>query len=445
MNSLFSHSHINKSAKFLTGIDKYNLINRFNTGLTLDGSYNKISLKRSLQHALVISPSGAGKTTSYVVPNLLRLKNSSAIVLDPSQEIYNLCGTYLSRKFNVKVLNVTDLNISERWNPLEKGIQNPEDIKMISESIITSAYPNSRGSEKFWEDGARSLINVLINGVKNDPKKRNLAYVYQLLNRFNNDQDTINQLLSENLSEENWLEYKGLISQPEKIFGSHVATAKISLSSLSSPVLSELTSKSTIDFSTFRQTPSILFVVVPEHQVKYYSFFLALLYRELFETFMEMPRRGDLPIFMLLDEVGNTLVPGLPGYISTIRKRLVSVSLIIQSTRQLYSLYKDDADVIMENTLNHIYFPGLSLETCQKLSAKIGNKPINQNNYWLPTDKKDFGREPLISAESLRTLKDNRAIYLYGNLPPVMLRLTPWYKSYSLKRRVKKGGRFWVF
>ncbi len=438
MNSLFSHSHINKSSKFLTGIEKMSIMNRFNNGLSLDGSGKKISLARSLQHTLVLAPSGAGKTTSYIIPNVLRLRNSSAIVLDPSQEIFNLCGDYLSSRFDVKVLNVTDLSISEKWNPLEKGIKSPEDIKMISESIITSAYPDSKGSDKFWEDGARSLINILIQGVRNDPQIRNLSYVYQLLNRFNNDQDTINQILSHSLSDENWLEYKGLVSQPEKVFSSQVATAKISLSPLSSPVLAELTSKSTVDFSQFRKVPSILFVVVPEHQVKYYSFYLALLYRELFETFMEMPAKDDLPIFMLLDEVGNTLVPGLPSYISTIRKRRVSVSLIIQSTRQLYSLYKDEADVIMENTLNHIYFPGLSLETCRNLSAKIGNKPINPNDYWLPTNKKESGREPLISAESLRTLKKNRAVYIYGNLPPIMLHLKPWFRSFSLKRKVKR-------
>ena len=129
MNSLFSHSHIDKSAMFLTGIDRFNLMNRFNTGLSLDGSNKKISLKRSLQHVLVLAPSGAGKTTSYIIPNLLRLKHSSSIVLDPSQEIFNLCGKKLSKKFDVKVLNVTNLSISERWNPLEKGIKSPEDIK----------------------------------------------------------------------------------------------------------------------------------------------------------------------------------------------------------------------------------------------------------------------------------------------------------------------------
>lgn len=441
MNSFFSHSHTNRSAKFLTGFDKLNIINQFNTGLTLDGSKNKISLKRSLQHALVLSPSGAGKTTSYVIPNLLRLKNSSAIVLDPSQEIHNLTGKYLSRNFNIQVINVTDPEGSEKWNPLEKGVNSPEDIKMISESIITSAYPGSRGSDKFWEDGARSIINICISALKHDPSKRTLAYVFQLLNKFNNDQDFINRLFSDNLSDELFQEYKGLASQPEKVFGSQVATAKISLSPISSPVLAELTSQSSVDFANFRKEPTILFIVVPEHQVKYYSFFLALLYRELFETFMEMPEKGDLPIFMLLDEVGNTLVPGLPGYISTIRKRLVSVSLIIQSTRQLYSLYKEDADVIMENTLNHVYFPGLSIETCQKLSAKIGDRPVNRKEYWLPSNKKEYGREPLITPESLRTLKSNRAIYIYGNLPPVMLHLTPWYKSTPLKRKVKKGGR----
>lgn len=144
---------------------------------------------------------------------------------------------------------------------------------------------------------------------------------------------------------------------------------------------------------------------------------------------------------MLLDEVGNTYVNGLSGYITTLRKRKVSVSLILQSTRQLYSLYKDDADTILENTLNHIYFPGLSLETCQKLSQKLGFRYSNHQSAFFPTNKKEYGREALMSVESIRTLKSNRAIYIYGNLPPVMLRLTPWFKSFSLKRKLRKGKK----
>ncbi len=440
MNSFFSDSHIGKSAKFLTGFKKFNLLNRYNDGLCIDGR-NKISLKRSMQHALVLAPSGAGKTTSYIIPNLLRLKQGSAIVLDPSQEIYNLCSSYLSKNFEVHMLNVTDLSKSGQWNPLEKATT-PEDRKMISEAIITSAYPNSQGSDKFWEDGARSLINVLLEAVSNIPEKRSLFYIYQLLNRFNHDQDTVNTLLAENLSENMWLTFKGLVTQPEKVFGSQLATAKISLSPLDSPALAKLTSgKSTIDFAAFRKKPSILFIVVPEHLVKNFSFFLSLLYRELFETFMEVPKKEDLPVYMLLDEVGNTFVNGLSGYITTLRKRKVSVSLILQSTRQLYSLYNDDADTILENTLNHLYFPGLSLETCQKLSNKIGFRYTDQQSAFFPTNKKEYNREALMSAESIRTLKDNRAIYLYANLPPVMLRLKPWYKSLAMKLKLRKGRR----
>ncbi len=440
MNSFFSHSHIGKSAKFLTGFKKFDLLNPYLNGLCIDGR-NKISLKRSMQHTLVLAPSGAGKTTSYIIPNLMRLKRGSAIVLDPSQEIYNLCSSHLSKKFKIHVLNVCDLSNSGRWNPLEKATA-PEDRKMIAEAIITSAYPNSQGSDKFWEDGARSMVNVLLEAVANIPEKRSLSYIYQLLNRFNHDQDTVNALLADNLSENTWLTFKGLASQPEKVFGSQLATAKISLSPLDSPILTKLTSgKSTIDFATFRKKPSILFIVVPEHLVKNYSFFLSLLYRELFETFMEMPKKKDLPIYMLLDEVGNTYINGLAGYITTLRKRLVSVSLIIQSTQMMYRQFQDDADTILENTLNHIYFPGLSLDTCQKLSQKLGFRYTNQQPSSFPSNKKEYSKEALMSAESIRTLKSNRAIYIYGNLPPVILKLKPWFKSLSLKFKLRKGRR----
>jgi type IV secretory pathway TraG/TraD family ATPase VirD4 len=120
------------------------------------------------------------------------------------------------------------------------------------------------------------------------------------------------------------------------------------------------------------------------------------------------------------------------------RKRKSSVSLISQSIRQLHTLYGNDADTIVENTLNHLYFPGLSLETCQQISQKIGNAYINPPYKYFPTNKKDESKSTLLSPESIRTLKNGRALLLSGNLPSVMLRLTPWFKNFWMKLKLNK-------
>lgn len=441
MNSYFSHSHIGKSAKFLSGFKKFNILNPFNDGLCIDGR-NRISHKRGMQNAAIFGPSGSSKTVSYIIPNLMRLKNVSIYATDPSQELYNLCHHYLSKYFTINAINLSDISLSAYWNPLDK-VKSQEDAKIMADAIISSIFHNESGSDIFWNQAARSIIYICLCSILDQPQNKTLFYVYNMLNRFNdNDREELYKQFSSTLSEDVWTEFKGLISQPEKVFGSQLATAKVALSPFSSPGLREVSKKSTIDFSKFRKKPHVFFIIIPEHRIKEpgISLYLSLLFREIFESLMEMPQKRDLYQYLLFDEAGNIFVPQLANYVTVLRKRRASVSLICQSTRQLYSLYKDDADTILENTLNHIYFPGLSLETCQKLSQKIGFHTGQQSSFY-PTNKKEHGREALMSAESIRTLKNNRAIYIYGNLPALILRLRPWFKSFSMKFKLWMGRR----
>lgn len=440
MSIFFSNSHTEKSAKYLSGGKKFNFLNSYNTGLVIDGK-SRISVKNSLQHALILGGSGYGKTTTYIIPNLMKLRKAGVYVLDPSKELYNLTSKHLSKHFNIYSINLGDSSESEYWNPLENATSK-DDLMMVADAIISSAYPNESGDAKFWNDGAKSLINVLLNSVNHQPKNKNLFYVYNMLNRFNeNDKAELNKHLSSSLDEDTWLEYKGLISQPEKVWGSMIATAKIALSPISSDILKKLSAKSTINFAEFRKKPSILYIIVPEHRIKENSLFLSLLFREIFETLMEMPSKKDLVQYLLMDEAGNIFVPKLANYITVLRKRKTSVSLILQSIQQLSALYGNDADTIVENTMNHIYYPGLSLQTCQQLSQKIGNTSINPPSTYFPTNKKDSAKAPLLSPESIRTLKNGRALFLSGNLPPVILKLKPWYKNFWMKLKLRKGGK----
>ena len=304
MASFFANSHTEKSAQYLSGEKRFSFLNSYNRGLVMDGKA-RITQKTSLQHALVLGGSGYGKTTSFIIPNLMKLRDASIYVLDPSEELFNLTRNYLSKHFDIYSINLGDESKSELWNPLLKA-RTKDDLKMIAEAIISSAYPNETGDSKFWNDGARSLLNILLNSVQNQPEKKTLFYVYSMLNRFNaSDQKALNEELSSTLDQDNWLEYKGLVSQPEKVWGSQLSTAKIALSPISSDILKKLSSRSTIDFAHFRKKPSILYIIVPEHRIKEHALYLSLLFREIFETLMQIPSKKDLIQYLLLDEVGE--------------------------------------------------------------------------------------------------------------------------------------------
>ncbi|MEZ5196393.1 MAG: type IV secretory system conjugative DNA transfer family protein [Bacteroidales bacterium] len=434
-----SNSHTENSAKFLSGWKKFLYMNPFKKGLVI--GKDRISEKISLQHALILGGSGYGKTTAYIIPCLMKIRNASIYVLDPSQELYNLTSNHLSRFFDIYSINLGDPARSHYWNPLVKA-RTKDDLKMIADAIISSAFPNESGDAKFWNDGARSILNILLNSVHKQNDKKTLNYVYNMLNRFNaSDMKELNEYLSTNLDNDNWLELKGLLAQPEKVWGSQVATAKVALSPISSETLKTLSQKSTIDFASFREKPSLLFVIVPEHRIKENMVYLSLLFREIFETLLEMPAKKDLVQYLLLDEAGNIFIPKLSNYITVLRKRRTSVSLICQSTRQLFSLYGNDAHTIIENTLNHLYFPGLSLESCQQLSQKIGSTFIEPQNTYFPTNKKEWKKTALISPESVRTLKNGRALFLSGNMPGVIVRLQPWFRNPWMKIKLRKRRR----
>ena len=78
------------------------------------------------------------------------------------------------------------------------------------------------------------------------------------------------------------------------------------------------------------------------------------------------------------------------------------------------------------------------MKTCQEISQKIGNKVSNGASKYFPTNTKGSStKSPLISPESIRTLKNGRGLFLSGNLPAKILVLKPWFKRFWMRLKLK--------
>ena len=64
------------SASFLGFWQERQLLSKSYDGLAIDGR-RKISLENSCKHCAIVAPTGTGKTTRYIIPNVLSAKTNS--------------------------------------------------------------------------------------------------------------------------------------------------------------------------------------------------------------------------------------------------------------------------------------------------------------------------------------------------------------------------------
>ena len=440
------------SARWLTGISKWQLLNRWNKGLLLDGRSARLSLDRSYTHLALIAPTGAGKTVRYVLSNVLNMKDVSCVITDPSGEIYLKSRWYLeSQGYQVKVFNVSDVQNSLRYSPVYR-CNTFSDIQKLSQLMIDTTYENSTG-DIFWSESSKGLINILLRIVIQLPQeRRNLGELWRLLNLFGFRQQEVNRLASDLLDENSFIEYGSLISQPEKTLSNIVSSAKSAVNLFSDPDMVALVESETLRFESLRDTKTAVFIIVPEGDSHRYKFLVSILYTQLLDFCMQLPQINQpyLPIFFFLDEFGNAgKLLNFSTLITTLRKRKVSLSLILQDVEQLTHVYGNaDASVILNGgCATRLFYPGLSFSTCQELSNILGNQTIvfRESGYdgrsGLSSGRDREVARALLTPDEIRTLKPDQAILIHSREYPVMLKTTPWFKNYKVKKRVR-GGQF---
>lgn len=159
-------------------------LNHRNNGLLLDGEKAFLSEKDSFQNVCVMARNGAGKTSRYIIPNVLAKarQNCSLVINDPKGEVFDNTSAIMAKNgFNIIVIDPENLSRSSQFNPLTEAKQSIE-LEQIAEILVRCGLSSNGGKDEFWLQGAIRFVSLFIKCLKNagndNPAYFNLHNLY---------------------------------------------------------------------------------------------------------------------------------------------------------------------------------------------------------------------------------------------------------------------------
>lgn len=409
-----------------------------NAGLVLSDKY-RMSLQDSFINGCIFAPTGMGKTTTFVIPNILKSSEASIVVTDPSGEIFeNTSGHMNDRGWKIQVFKPTDLENSCRFNPCHR-LKSHEDRMYLAKSLGKKCSD----SEAIWRESAEHVMYLGLCALSNMPDQRynNIPNLRWILNHMGGvDQSAIQHFMArflEEADEQLHVEYLAFQAKDYKFTGSVLATAQSCLNQWLDPNVCRLTANDSIDIENLRKEKTILYLIIPEHKIPYYSVITNQLYSTCFNHCLE---NDGLPVFFYLDEFGNLgEIENFSTMATTLRKRKCSLNLILQDISQLEAIYgMNNAKTILRGgAQNRFFFGGLDIEVTKQIEERLGYQTEYDNEFGGVQEGRTV-KVPLMSASDICMLEAEEVILISGNKRPVKTKLQAFYKDRDMLRVSKK-------
>lgn len=363
---------------------------------------------------LLVGRSGAGKTRSFIVPNLLQC-HGSYVVTDIKGRLYKDYKNYFKSKgYNVYHVNFRHPDKSEDCYNLFDFIETTNDIKKLSHLLTyftdgISTSPSGgikRSYDPYWDQSVEGIFTSIIGYMHFTPtiekSQKNLEGLMELLNYCNREKGLMDnrsgdrngsymtllmekqQAQMEDIGEEFW-PYKQFLKADatvDKTYQTSLGCAYAKLTTFDSAELLHMLSKNTIDFKSIGQKKSIIFVELSDtdHSCDILAnLFFSQLTQQLCEYADEECKDGMLPVnvtFAMDDFGSQTVIADWDRVSSNARSRGISAIMAIQSEGQLRMAYGDGAQTIIDNCSNYVFLGSGNIETCTAISKRT-NKPLS--------------------------------------------------------------------
>lgn len=408
-----------------------------NVRIDLDGRRHRRNL-----NTLVIGGSGAGKTRFFGKPNLMQC-NTSFVVLDPKGEQLRDVGNLLEKEgYVIKVVDLINMNRSHCYNPFRYIKDDKDVLKLITNLIRNTTPKGSQTNDPFWEKSETALLEALCLYLLHEApeEEQNFTMVMEMIAaaEIKEDDEEYQSPLDElferlEIRNPNSLalkQYKIYKQAAGKTAKSILISVGVRLSAFNLESIASLTATDELELDLVGERKTAIFAVIPDNDSTF-NFLIGMLYTQLFQMLYyqaDIVHGGALPVpvHFLMDEFANVALPDeFDKLLSTMRSRLIFVSIIIQNLAQIKGLYKDSWESIVGNCDTLYYLGGNEQSTHKFMSEYLGKETLDTNTYGkssgrsgnYSTNYQQAGRE-LLTPDEVRLLdNDYGLLFIRGERP----------------------------
>ena len=385
-------------------------------------------------NVLVVGGSGAGKSRTYAIPNIMQC-NCSMVVTDPKAELLRKTGGLLKKKgYEVRVFDLIHPDTSFCYNPFEY-VQDDKDVLRLITNLIRNTTPKgAQQSDPFWEKSETALLQALMMYLLHEapPEEQNFPMIMEMLasaqvkeedEDYESPLDILFDRLEmrepESIAVKQYHIYKQAAGKTAK---SILISVGVRLAAFNLKQIAGLTCTDELDLASIGERKVALFCCIPDADTSL-NYLVGMIYSQLFQTLYYVADRmhgGKLPmpVHCIMDEWANVALPDdFEKILATMRSRSISCSIIVQNMSQIKALFKDSHESLIGNCDELLYLGGNEKETHKYLSELLGKETIDTNTYGqtkgksgsYSTNFQQSGRE-LLTPDEVRMLDNEYAL-----------------------------------
>lgn len=348
----------------------------------------------TINHTMVLGPSGIGKTMRVVLPYILSIINNgeSFIVVDSKNKLLRKVYTELhDNDYEILTINMRNPEESHAWNPLylpyQYYLNNDMDtcIELLDDlgaNIMMDRLPGE-STDPFWAISSKNMFVGLAIALFEDPESTeemiNLRSIYYMSSKgFEKFGVTtyIHQYFKNNSDESRALEYmSSILNAPNDTRGSILSVfyQKL-LSFVSKTSFWDKLCQNEIDIEHICSSKTALFLIYEDEKFETGEIINVFL-RQVYEAYTR--KRGHEKSFsryhFVLDDF-TSLKPfdNLPNILTAARERNISFLFSVNSMSLMDKIYGEEiTEFICNNCANWIIFKNSEVRFIKKLKEYI--------------------------------------------------------------------------